>query len=378
VAIVLSCECGRKLQISDEFAGQEGQCPSCGRTMIIPGGDGSEMNGAADNGFAVVNAVQPEAVVADKSPEPPTVVPSEEKLTNHGGGPLSRDSDFFAEAPEEIGPVLSAHTTLMTTTRPWSGGGRLVAAGLAGLFGLGIGAGIVLIFEPLAEFWHVFWPTLGTIVGLLIAFAATRFSHTCTYVGRDGVARFNCAGNRNRITGAERFLFRDAAELRTGQTVRYHNGSYQGTDYTFIWTDVGGRKRYGINGTHKAVRDLPPSTDPYHYGLASELAWTASLLAQTQRQFELAGSVPFNLKGGHSVRVSPGGLTIQLGGEPLEWPLNEIDAIMVEKGTVKIKRADAQEGWFSSKGVAKFPFEHLANARLFLHVVNRVLGIRIG
>ena len=30
MAIVLHCSCGRKLQIRDEFAGQEGKCPACG------------------------------------------------------------------------------------------------------------------------------------------------------------------------------------------------------------------------------------------------------------------------------------------------------------------------------------------------------------
>jgi hypothetical protein len=219
---------------------------------------------------------------------------------------------------------------------------------------------------------------VGAILGVAIAFGVTRFSHTCSYVGRDGVARFTCSGSRDRISGAEVFLFRDAMEIRTGQTVRYLNGAYQGTDYFFNWTDVGGRKRYSISGTHKTAKGVPPSTDPYHFGRAAEIAWSESLLAQARRKLEMAESIPFNLKAGQSLRISATGLTVQLGGEPVEWAAKDIEAVIVDKGIVKIKRVDAQEGWFSATGVIKFPFNTLANARLFFFLVDQVLKVRIG
>ena len=38
VPITVTCDCGRKLQVRDEFGGQEGKCPSCGQgaTSQIP------------------------------------------------------------------------------------------------------------------------------------------------------------------------------------------------------------------------------------------------------------------------------------------------------------------------------------------------------
>jgi hypothetical protein len=302
----------------------------------------------------------------------------ERKLTNHGGGPLAAESDFFIDPPREIGPILSAHTTLTVGKKPWSPGARLIATGLAGLAGLASASAGVLLVAPRAEFWYVGVPTVGSLLGAGVAFGRTRYAHTCSYVGRDGVAKFTCAGNRDRITGAEVFSFRDAAELRTGQTKRYVNGAYQGTDYFFTWTDVGGRKRYQIDGTYQKAKGTPPASDPYHFGLAAEMAWTGSLLSQAQRQVELAGEVAFSLTGGQCVRLAPGRMTLQLGGEPLEWPAAEIEAVVVDKGQVKVKRADAKEGWFSATGVAKFPFDRLANARLFFFLVDRLLGVRVG
>jgi hypothetical protein len=35
--IEFTCSCGRRLRVSDEAAGQEHQCPACGRMVVVPG-----------------------------------------------------------------------------------------------------------------------------------------------------------------------------------------------------------------------------------------------------------------------------------------------------------------------------------------------------
>ena len=84
---------------------------------------------------------------------------------------------------------------------------------------------------------------MPTSPGRKIVIIATGFSHTCTFVGKKGVARYKCSGNREQTSG-EVFLFEDATELRTAQTRHYTNGAYTGTNYTFTWTDVAGRTRF--------------------------------------------------------------------------------------------------------------------------------------
>jgi hypothetical protein len=373
VSIVLSCECGRKLQISEEFAGREGQCPSCGRTMLIPLTGDLVRSSSVVSDLPSVSASLADAV----TPQVDAVAqPADDRLTNHGGGTLRPDSDFFADAPEEIGPILSAHTTLTADRKPWSAGGRLIAVGLTGIVGLAVGSLIVIVARPRAEFWHFLWPTAGCLLGALLARVLTRFAHVCTYVGRDGVARFNCAGSRERIVGSQVFLFRDAAELRTAQMARYNHGAYQGTDYTFTWTESSGRTRYLISGTYRNAKGLPPTTDAFHYGRSAEKAWTTYLLAQAQDRIEKEGAIVFNLQKGRSLRLAPGSLTILLGGEPVEWRASEIETIVADKATVKIKRIDAQEGWFSATGVVKFPLDSLGNAQFFFRIADLMLGVR--
>jgi hypothetical protein len=44
--IEMTCACGKRLQVSDEFAGRRGQCPACGQLLDIPTRDGA-MTGVA-------------------------------------------------------------------------------------------------------------------------------------------------------------------------------------------------------------------------------------------------------------------------------------------------------------------------------------------
>ncbi len=384
MAIHLTCACGRNLKIKDEFAGQEGQCPACGATLMIP---------YPDNAAETVEVAEaiPTRAPARPAPEPDQFsdqevrqIPQrrdrrdddEEELRNHGGDPLPVNGDYFVEAPAEIGPLTSAYTTLRRGQRPWSLAARLVLCTAATVGGLFIGAGIDLIFDLFPDFWFFVWPILGPLVGFLIAFFMTRFQHTLSYVGEEGVARYVCSGSRDNVTTKEIFCFRDATHLRITTTHHYNRGAYQHTSYNFVWTDVGGRKRYEITGTHNSKNKMPPTKHAFHFARAAELAWTIFLLEDSRRKLETAGGVSFPLKGRQSIRICPGRIIFHMKEEePIEWEADEVGDAVIQQGTVKIKRVDAKEGWFSSTGVVKFPFNNLANAQLFFHLLDKVIGV---
>ena len=382
MAIVVQCPCGRKLQIRDEFAGQEGQCPACGRTLSIPRDDETDPQEWA-RPVAVARVEDPPP--APRPPVPPAPQPRCEDgaapdvldLPNHGDGPVHDDVDFFAPAPREIGPLRSAWSTLRVGKEPLNPAVRAVLIAGVGLGGLLLGGGVALVCE-MDDFWMFAVPIGAAAVGALVAWATTRFNHTCTYVGRDGVARFVCSGGRDNFTTREVFLFRDALDLRTAQTHYYRNGVYQNTSFAYTWYDVGGRKRYTISGAHNSHNNTPPPTHYYHFAKAAEFAWTVYLSEDVDRQLQLSGSIPFHLTGGQWLRIGRGFLTLGLGGQPVELDARDIGAVQVQKGVVRIKRVDAEEGWFSSRGVYKFDFAALANAQLFFFLLNKLAGVRAG
>jgi hypothetical protein len=279
--------------------------------------------------------------------------------------------------PPEIGPLLSAWTTLPEGKQPLGLGLRLVLSIVLAAVGVGAGYGIVTLFSVKSPFWHLAWPFGLGLAGFALTLAGTGFVHTCTYVGREGVARFVCKGNRDHVTTQEIFRFRDAINLRTSTTLHYRNGVYQNTSYTHTWTDINGQTRYTITGSHNSEAGTPPSGDDFHFARGSEIAWTMYLLEGAYRQVELGSAVLFNLSGGHWIRLGKGVIAFNLRGQPEEWQAEEVRAAEVKDGTVRILRHDAKEGWFSSQGVLKFPFNGLANAQLFFHLMEKVVGVPV-
>jgi hypothetical protein len=373
--IVVSCTCGRRLRIGDEYAGREGQCPACGRTFDIPAAEPVE---EAVVGPSLSQAV-PEEPAAEPAPAPEPQQPQQEpvEVRNHGGDPLPSDIDFFAPPPPEIGPVVTAYSTLRKHRQPMPGGARAGVAMLCGGLGLLLILLLVYAFGPRSPAPYIVFPLFVGGLAAGISLLVTRFKHTCSYVGREGVARFRCAGDRDQINRHQVFLFKDAAELRTRTVLHFVNGGYTGTEYTFTWTDVGGQTRFVWRGRHNSREGKPPSKHPYHFGRSAEIAWSTYLLPGALRQLELSGAVLFLLSGDRWIRVRRDALVIHAGGKEEEWDARDIACVVVESGVVRIKRRDAKEGWFSSSGVFKFDFTSLPNAQLFFFLVQRVLGLPV-
>lgn len=289
-----------------------------------------------------------------------------EDVPRHAGVPIEPDADFFADPPPEIGEVLSAESSLKTTKTPWRVSSRIVLAGLVAW----AGAMALQLFIP-----DWLWAALLFAVLAPVVWLATGFSHTCTYVGRLGVARFRCKGSRSRVRPPEVLRFEDATELRTSQTRHYHNGVYTGTSYAFVWSDAEGKKRFKLSGTYRGEKAPPKPKDPFHFAVMSETAWTLFLLAESERELEANGSIRFALKSGHWVAVGPGFLDLNLPGVPEHrLPAGEVGEVAFEQGVIKIKRVDAKEGWFSSSGVYKLQADAMANFRLFGMVYSRLMA----
>ncbi len=287
-------------------------------------------------------------------------------VTNHNGDPLPPDRVFFAPPPPEIGEVVSAYSTLPTGKRPMPWLSRMALSGFAGSAGaaalhfLGVQETVLQVLCFLALAPLVWW--------------LTGFSHKVSYVGKEGIARLRCQGRPDHVTRTEVFRFDSAAELRTGQTRHYTNGVYTGTSYNFTWTGPDGRKKFRLNGTYHGEKKPPKPKDPFHFAEAAEVAWSIYLFDQASRELETNGSIRFNLGGSDWIAVGPGFVDLSRKGNVERWTPQEIGGLTIGDGVFKIKRTDAKEGWFSSQGVFQFRYQSMANARLFLIAIQRLLG----
>jgi hypothetical protein len=310
--------------------------------------------------FDEIDEIEPDAEAPAAFWAPP------DDVRHHNGDPLPLGLAFFAPPPDEIGEVVTAHSTLQAGKRPKSLVSRLLLA-------LGLGS-LVAVGVSYLDTTTPLWSILAFLAVAGLTMLLTRFSHHVSYVGKEGVARAWCLGSPRRIKKTEVFLFRDADELRTGQTRQYTNGVYTGTSYTFTWTDAGGRKRYRLSGTYHGEKKPPKPKDPYHFAHRAEVAWSFFLFDRAGRALEQEGAIRFNLGGASWLALGPGFVDIGRKEGVERWTLDEIGGITAKDGTFKIKRKDAKEGWFSSQGVFSFPYAQMANAQLFLIAMERLLG----
>src|SRR5262249_4360877 len=179
MAIIVTCECSKKLSIREELAGRDGQCPSCKRVFRIPQPDVA----SEPVPVPVARAVPAPEPVPERPPErrAEEQAPAEEprEVRDHGGGQLPYDADFFVKAPKEIGPVISASTTLCRGMRPWDVGPRLgLAFGIA-FAGLIFGVFIDLAASVQNAFWIIVWPFGFAALAFGIVMACTLVSDTC-------------------------------------------------------------------------------------------------------------------------------------------------------------------------------------------------------
>jgi len=404
--ITFSCNCGKTLQVADSAAGKRARCPKCSEVVSVPD---------AEVGIVTPQLVRekprvsppplplPEPTLAEDEDEPaydlepeevgsstrlrpepppeeqgpPLPPPGELPEFNHAGLPLGRHLNFFIDPPPEIGSVFSAECTLKNGTRPMDSAMRWAMIFFVTMLGFAIGAALSFAFGAVHPVMlAMILGSIGGLLGFLIMFFSTRFAHTCTFVGTEGIANYSCSGSLENIR-ENLFLFADAVELRIAQTRHYYNGIYTGTNYSFTWSNESGKTAFVISGGHKSEKGEPPPNDYFRYALAAEGAWSDYLARNINLIMGRDESLYFGLDGKNFVRVGKVFLEISIRGNTARMFADDIDYVQIKDGMVSIWERGGKRGWFSSKGIHDFPFASLGNARFFLFAVERFLGVPI-
>src|SRR5262249_47032830 len=104
-------------------------------------------------------------------------------------------------------------------------------------------------------------------------------------------------------------------------------------------------------------------------------------------QMQTKGEIRFNLDRGNWVSVGrrraadadadQGYLRLCVRGETIDCDTQDIASVAINQGVFKVKRVDAKEGWFSSKGSFPSTYNSWPNARLFCFVVDKRPGVKI-
>jgi|GEM_PF-1298508 len=297
-----------------------------------------------------------------------------EGMRSHGRMLLDDNEDFFVPPPAEIGEVQSAYSTLKIGKK-----GSPIQSTVAPLMTFAVlGAATVFIMRANGLPWGAV--AFGLSIPALFAYLAwlvVKFRHETSYVGDLGIARFRCAGTRSNIKLSQVFRFGEADELRTAATMNFTNGVYTGTAWTHIWETAEGQRVFRLNGSHNSKIDEPKDPGNLLYlAQAADVAWSIFLLGFALEDFEKVGYFDFRVGKRDSVRIGDGKMIFTLGGKVTEMDLEDLGNASLAGGVMEFQQIGAKKGWFSSKGVFQFDYKDIANARLFLLLLDKKMNVR--
>jgi len=296
-------------------------------------------------------------------------------VPDHQGNLAPRPFLFFAQPSPEIGMVKSAESTVRHGGGPKSIMYRLIMA-------VAVGGAILVAMGTIAWFisdrsdaGSVRWLSyLLAPAGVIIVLFLTRFRATCSYVGVEGVERARVKRSLSAPPTIDRLIFSAASELHAAQTRHFVNGVYTGTTYDYSWNDQEGNRLLRLKGKYQGKKKPPKAGDRFHFGSAAEIAWSIHFLKRAEEHLKTAGSIPFRVDKKRWIRVGPGFLEFHFGGDPVRVTREEIAKVTLGSGRFAFKHKDAK--WFSSEGKYNFRYGAMANARVFLMALDRLMGYR--
>ena len=309
-------------------------------------------------------------------------------VTGHDGEPLSPECDFFVAPPAEIGPVRTAYTSLKkgVASRPVAIRAALaLAAGIVGFlltWGFDSLTKILFVISDLTRTPVILWEIALMPLWVYLGWRKSRFKHFCTFVGDSGCAHYQCEQERSNAVQKSSLRFADAAGVSSQTVRRTKNGVYNGTNFYFHWYSSNPAKPiYSIAGNHMADSRTPPPENFFNFASAVESAWYRYAAPKIDAEFAQKGAVKFNLGGKYSCVMSRGVIDfVDEQGKLSRCGADEIASARLFDGQLTIRRKDARRGLFelfNSEGVFSFPYGAIHNARLFLYLFERSLGVKV-
>lgn len=294
---------------------------------------------------------------------------STKRFTNHDGAPLAPDVEFFCAAPEEIGAILSADSTLRRGGQPTSFRRRAILIGSCLLCPPLVVAWAILGHHSVDFDAMVLAGSSGVFFfGTAMAITRTRFLQIVTYVGTQGVSRHVLSRNRQNAPVDGSLLFVDAAVLSISLTGVPHSAPPE-TAYEFKWKDSAGRVVYRLEGR---FRTGTAGGMDYRFAKAAEASWSLHLFERLTPTLAKTGFLEFPLSGYDWVRVGNGYLEFCGSGAIERCEAADFQSFKLRNGRFTATHRDASA--FRREGKYTFDLQKCPNAATFLLAVRKLAG----
>lgn len=243
------------------------------------------------------------------------------------------------------------------------------------------------IFVPLAitvVCWLVFnespiFDSLVTIVMLIIGYISVNnclnFNGTDYFVGTDGAVIAKFDKTRDHIVSQQIVLFSEVSDLLTGETKKYKNRSYVGTDYHFIvyGHEIDNQKKViaSVDSSYKQEKPGNYYTDQlYRFWKKLENSWSQYKLSQLKDALNKGEAIGFNIYGDKSFSndyILFKGKEMAIGGKI--YNKDNIKDVKFDNGNLIIVDVNHESKFFGliQKGDKEtIPLHCIGNRELFL------------
>lgn len=351
---------------------------------------------------------------------------NEQNLKTHGGFRQPSDPEFFMPPPPEIGNLISAETTLRTSTYLMAEKTRrsIVICIYAIPFVVMTVTMEILMWnssknnnvppsvaslpwweQPL-QWWGWLIPSalLAANFAFLLGFFTVRklklqtARHHCSYIGEKGLANYELIGDGASLPKEKTLIFENAHSLFHQDFDWYDDdGIRTGASYNYTWVkDSGGI--FVILGTyHSKVNKFPLHNDKWHFADKAESLWTKHLVSNFDAQLAKNGHIEFpfltdelqpvhnpdaqikavfqlSRNGLKSIRVGQNFLElINKKGSSQRFSYSEMQEITLDSGVLKFKHPDSV--WSSGKEDFSYNYRGIANEQAFTIYLKKLLGI---
>jgi hypothetical protein len=193
----------------------------------------------------------------------------------------------------------------------------------------------------------------------------------CTYVGRDGVARY-VRGFRAKVT-TEVVRFADVTELRVTRDLPVPGSRARGRA-TWSFFAQGDSPALVIDATPRDGKLSPPG-DPYWFGVAAERAYSEHVMRVHEDELRTHGHVRFALSPVDVVLVGAGFVQLESKGTHARFDASDVRVVEVLRGHLVIKTGEAGS---RALGIYRMRIDDPRAVHALAVVLQELVGVRMG
>lgn len=232
--------------------------------------------------------------------------------------------------------------------------------------------------------WLVFneSPVFDSIVTIVMAIICCISVYNCLhfngidyFVGTEGAVIASFDKTRDNISSMKEMFFRDFSDVVTGETRKYTNRTYQGTDYHFFiyGHEVDNKKDLIACITDSYKQEKPGNyykDQKYRFWKKLETFWSQYRLAQLKDALERGEAIGFNIyteKGFSNDYIMFKGKEIAVGGKI--YNKSNVKSIKFDNGSLIIEDVNHSSklfGLIESGDKESIPLHTIGNRELFL------------